>query len=53
MGYGNTEVFLTSEERETLIRQYLGEPSFYNTPENPQILLDFRKAVNEKIKVYT
>ena len=36
-----------------LIRQYLGEPSFYNTPENPQILLDFRKAVNEKIKVYT
>ena len=24
MGYGNTEVFLTSEERETLIRQYLG-----------------------------
>jgi inorganic pyrophosphatase len=25
MGYGNTEVFLTSEERETLIRQYLGK----------------------------
>ena len=25
MGYGNMEVFLTSEERETLIRQYLGK----------------------------
>ena len=25
MGYGNTEVFLTSEEREILIRQYLGK----------------------------
>lgn len=25
MGYGNTEVFLTPQERETLIRQYLGK----------------------------
>lgn len=25
MGYGNTEVFLTPEEREILIRQYLGK----------------------------
>ena len=25
MGYGNTEVFLSSEERETLIRSYLGK----------------------------
>lgn len=25
MGYGNAEVFLTPEQRETLIRQYLGQ----------------------------
>ena len=25
MGYGNTELFLSSEERETLIREYLGK----------------------------
>ena len=25
MGYGNTEVFLTREQREALIRQYLGQ----------------------------
>ena len=25
LGYGNTEVFLTSQERETLIRSYLGK----------------------------
>ena len=25
MGYGNTEVFLTEQERETLIRDYLGK----------------------------
>lgn len=25
MSYGNTEVFLTAQERETLIRQYLGK----------------------------
>ena len=25
MGYGNTEVFLTAEQREALIRQYLGK----------------------------
>lgn len=36
-----------------LICQHLGEPSFYNTPEDPQTLLDFRKAVNEMIKAYT
>ena len=35
-----------------LIREYLGEPSFYNTPENPEQLLAFRLAVNEKIKTY-
>lgn len=40
------------ETCETLIREYLGEPDFYNTPDNPQILLDFRKAVNDKIKSY-
>lgn len=26
MGYGNTEVFLTAEQRENLIREYLGKP---------------------------
>jgi inorganic pyrophosphatase len=26
MGYGNTEVFLTPEQREALIREYLGKP---------------------------
>ena len=25
MGYGNTEVFLTDQEREQLIREYLGK----------------------------
>lgn len=35
---------------EKLIRQYLGEPSFYNTPQKPQPLIDFRAAVNKKIK---
>ena len=35
-----------------LIRQYLGEPSFYNTPGDPQTYLAFRAAVNEKIKSY-
>lgn len=37
---------------ESLIREYLGEPDFYNTPDHPQILMDFRKAVNDKIKSY-
>ena len=37
---------------ESLIREYLGEPDFYNTPDHPQILMDFRKAVNDKIKFY-
>lgn len=46
------ESFAGRETCEMLIREYLGEPDFYNTPENPQILLDFRKAVNDKIKSY-
>ena len=40
-------------DRETcmeLIREHLGEPSFYNTPDDPGTLLAFRLAVNEKIK---
>jgi len=35
-----------------LIRRHLGEPSFYNTPKDPQTLLNFRLAVNETIKTY-
>lgn len=35
-----------------LIREYLGEPSFYNTAQSPQTLLDFRAAINKKIKAY-
>lgn len=35
-----------------LIRQHFGQPSFYNAPENPQALLRFRSALNEKIKSY-
>ncbi len=35
-----------------LIRKHFGEPSFYNTPKDPQSLLNFRSAVNEKIKSY-
>ncbi len=33
-----------------LIKEYFGEPSFYNTPKDPQTLLNFRLAVNHKIK---
>lgn len=35
-----------------LIRTHLGEPSFYNTPDDPETLLRFRSAVNETIKSY-
>ena len=35
-----------------LIRTHLGEPNFYNTPKDPQTLLRFRSAVNDKIKSY-
>ena len=35
-----------------LIRTYLGEPDFYNTPKDPQTLLRFRSAVNDKIKSF-
>ena len=35
-----------------LIREQLGEPSFYNTPADPQTFLRFRAALNEKIKSY-
>ena len=35
-----------------LIECYLGQPSFYNTPSDPQTMLRFRSAINEKIKTY-
>lgn len=37
-------------ECEKLIREHLGEPDFFNTPDDPESLMNFRKAVNDKIK---
>ena len=39
-------------ECEKLIREHLGEPDFFNTPDDPESLMNFRKAVNDKIKSY-
>ena len=35
-----------------LIRKYMGKPSFYTAPTDPQAMLRFRSAVNEHIKSY-
>lgn len=37
---------------EALIRQYLGKPHFFNTPDEPCCYIEFRKAVHDKIKSY-
>jgi len=35
---------------EALIRDHLGEPDFFNTPDTSEELIGFRRALNEKIK---
>jgi hypothetical protein len=37
---------------EELIVEHLGQPDFYNTPNDPETLIAFRNAVNEAIKRY-
>lgn len=33
-----------------LVDEYMGTPNFFNTPENPEKLMDFRKVLNDEIK---
>ena len=46
------ESLSSREECESIIKEYLGEPDPFNTPDTPEELLKFRSALNDRIKYY-
>lgn len=44
------ESMIGKEACNGLIDEYLGSPTFFNTPESPERFISFRRALNEKIK---
>jgi len=47
------ESLSSRKECERIIESYFGTPDFRKCPDNPEILVAFRKAVNDKIKYFS